>query len=111
MPIRLASETPTVEHKGWRANYRWPLEQPWDELRFAAFQMTNHRRKSKDEDWTRRSSPFYAVLGGTSVECAVPVTSPDALPKLGAVLTAELKGIIAGASKIYDDILGKQGPG
>ena len=110
MPIRLASETPEVEHKGWRANFRWPLEQPWDELRLAAFQMTNRRRKG-DSDWTRRGFPFFAALGMTTIECAVPATNPGSLPELGVVLTAELKGIIAGASRIYDDLVAKQGRG
>jgi hypothetical protein len=104
MPIRLASDTPKVEHKGWRANFRWPLEEPWDERRLGAFLITKHRRK--DTDWTRRGSPFYAFLGAAVVECSVPVTSPESLPELESVLTAELKGIIAGASRIYDEMAG-----
>ena len=107
MPIRLASEKPEVQHKGWRANFRWSLEQPWDERRLASFLMVKHRRK--DTDWTRRGSPFYAFLGTTTVECSVPVTSPESLPDLETVLTAELKGIIAGSSKLYDDIVGGEG--
>lgn len=104
MPIQLANERPVVQHKGWRANFSWPLDQPWDERRLAAFLMTKHRRK--DTDWTRRGSPFYAFLGTATIECSVPVTSAESLPELEKVLTAELKGIIAGASRIYDEMLG-----
>ncbi len=104
MPIRLATEKPEVQHKGWRANFRWSLEHPWDERRLASFLMVKHRRK--DTDWTRRGSPFYAFLGSTSVECSVPVTSPESLPELEGVLTTELKGIIAGASRLYDEMVG-----
>ena len=104
MPIRLATEKPEVQHKGWRANFRWSLEHPWDERRLASFLMVKHRRK--DTDWTRRGSPFYAFLGSTSVECSVPVRSPESLPELEGVLTTELKGIIAGASSLYDEMVG-----
>ncbi len=103
MPIRLARERPEVERKGFRANFCWPLEQPWDERRLAAFLMTKHRRK--DTDWTRRTSPFCASLGLATIECSVPVAGPDSLPELEAVLTAELKGIIAGASKVHDEMI------
>ncbi len=103
MPIRLTSDRPEVEHKGFRANFRWPLEEPWDERRLAAFLMTKHRRK--DTDWTRRTSPFFALLGLATIECSVPVASPESLPELEAVLTAELKGILAGASKVHDEMI------
>jgi hypothetical protein len=103
MPICLASERPEVERKGFRANFRWPLEQPWDERRLAAFLMTKHRRK--DTDWTRRTSPFCATLGLMTIECSVPVAGPDSLLELEAVLTAELKGILAGASKVHDEMI------
>src|SRR5438093_13433164 len=104
MPIRLASERPEVERKGSRANFRWPLEEPWDEPRLAAFLMIKHRRKDS-EDWTRRTSPFCAVLGMANIECSVPVGGPDSLPELEAVLTSELRGILAGASKVHDEMI------
>ena len=103
MTIRLASERPEVERKGSRANFRWPLEEPWDERRLAAFLMVKHRRK--DTDWTRRTSPFCAMLGMATIECSVPVGGPDALPELETVLTSELKGILAGASQVHDDMI------
>ena len=103
MPIRLASDKPEVQQKGSRANFRWSVAEPWDERRLAAFLMTKHRRN--DADWTRRTSPFYAALGLASVECSVPVSSPDSLADLETVLTAELKGIIAGASRVHDEMV------
>ena len=103
MPICLASERPEVQQKGNRANFRWLLAEPWDERRLAAFLMTKHRRK--DADWTRRTSPFYASLGRAAVECSVPVAGPDSLGELETVLTAELKGIITGASRIHDEMV------
>jgi hypothetical protein len=103
MPIRLASDKPEVQQKGSRANFRWSVAEPWDERRLAAFLMTKHRRN--DADWTRRTSPFYAALGLASVECSVPVSNPDSLADLETVLTAELKGIIAGASRVYDEMI------
>jgi uncharacterized protein Usg len=33
------------------------------------------------------------------------VAGPDSLPELEAVLTAELKGILAGASKVHDEMI------
>ncbi len=103
MPISLASERPEVQHKGSRANFRWALKEPWDERRLAAFLMTKHRRN--DSDWTRRTSPFFAALGLTVIECSVPAANPDALPDLERVLTLELKGILAGASRVHDDMI------
>jgi|GEM_PF-1581851 hypothetical protein len=103
MPISLASERPEVQHKGSRANFRWSLVDPWDEQRLAAFLMTKHRRS--DSDWTRRTSPFLASLGLAAVECSVPVGNPDSLAELEKVLTFELKGILAGASRVHDDMI------
>jgi hypothetical protein len=103
MPIRLTSDRPEVQRKGFRANFRWTLAEPWDERRLAAFLMTKHRRG--DTDWTRRTSPFYAALGHATVECSVPVAGPDSLSELESVLTAELKGIIAGASSVHDEMI------
>lgn len=103
MPISLANESPEVEHKGSRANFRWSIAEPWDERRLAAFLMTKHRRN--DADWARRASPFHAALGLTAVECSVPVGDPAFLPELEKVLTAELKGILAGASRVHDEML------
>jgi hypothetical protein len=103
MPIQLASEKPEVQQKGSRANFRWSLAEAWDERRLAAFLMTKHRRN--DADWTRRASPFYAALGMTTVECSVPVAGPDSLPDLEAVLTSELKGILAGADHVHDEMV------
>jgi hypothetical protein len=103
MQISLASERPEVQHKGSRANFRWSLVDPWDEQRLAAFLMTKHRRN--DSDWTRRTSPFFAALGLATIECSVPVGSPDSLADLEKVLTSELKGILAGASRVYDDMI------
>ena len=67
MAINLNEEKPEVQKKGSRANFRWTLSEAWDEKRLAAFLMTKHRRN--DEDWTRRTSPFYASLGRTAIEC------------------------------------------
>jgi hypothetical protein len=103
MTIRLASERPEVEQKGFRANFRWPLAEPWDERRLAAFLMTKHRRN--DSDWTRRTSPFYAALGLATVECSVPVAGQDSLGELETVLTTELKGILAGASRVHEEMI------
>jgi hypothetical protein len=103
MPISLAGEKPEIQQKGSRANFRWSLVDPWDERRLAAFLMTKHRRN--DSDWTRRTSPFFAALGLAVVECSVPVGSPDSLADLEKVLTFELKGILAGASRVHDDMI------
>ena len=106
MSISLASDAPSVEQKGLRANFSWAMSEPWDERRLAAFLMTKHRRS--DSDWTRRPSPFFASLGQSSVECSVPVARPDALAELAAILTAELSGILTGASQIYDQMVAGQ---
>jgi hypothetical protein len=103
MPISLGSERPEVQHKGSRANFRWSLAAPWDEPRLAAFLMTKHRRS--DADWTRRASPFHAALGLMTVECSVPVGDPGSLRELENVLTSELKGILAGASRVHDEMI------
>ncbi len=106
MSISLASDAPSVEQKGLRANFSWVMSEPWDERRLAAFLMTKHRRS--DSDWTRRPSPFFASLGQSSVECSVPVARPDALAELAAILTAELSGILTGANQIYDQMVAGQ---
>src|SRR6266545_1432305 len=103
MAINLKEEKPEVQHKGPRANFRWTLSEPWDEKRLAAFLMTKHRRS--DEDWTRRTSPFYASLGKTAIECSVPVAGPNSLMELENILTSELKGILAGASRVHDEMV------
>jgi len=105
MSISLASDAPSVEQKGLRANFSWPMSEPWDERRLAAFLMTKHRRS--DSDWTRRPSPFFASLGQSTVECSVPVARPEALADLATILTAELSGILAGASQIYAQMVGQ----
>jgi hypothetical protein len=104
MSITLTSEKPEVQHKGARANFRWALTEPWDERRLAAFLMTKHRRN--DADWTRRPSPFFASLGQSAVECSVPLADPASLAELERVLTVELKGILAGASQMYEKMAG-----
>jgi hypothetical protein len=103
MSISLADESPAVERKGMRANFRWRVAEPWDERRLAAFLMTKHRRS--EADWTRRPSPFFASLGQSGIECSVPVARPEALDELAAILTSELKGILVGASRIHDEML------
>ena len=104
MSIALASETPEVQHKGARANFRWRLADPWDERRLAAFLMIKHRRN--ESDWTRRASPFFASLGESQVECSLPLPDPAALPQLERLLTAELKGILSGASQMHEKMAG-----
>ncbi len=104
MAIALADEKPDAQQKGLRANFRWRLKEPWDERRLAAFLMTKHRRD--DSDWTRRSSPFFASLGQSVVECSVPISSQDSIPQLVELLTAELRGILAGASQVHDQMEG-----
>lgn len=103
MSILLADERPEAQQKGCRANFRWKLAEPLDERRLAAFLMTKHRRN--DNDWTRRPSPFFASLGQASIECSVPIPGPEALQDIEKVLTAELKGILAGASAIHEQML------
>jgi len=102
MSIALADETPQTQQKGARVNFRWSLLEPWNERRLAAFLMTKHRRS--DSDWTRRPSPFFASLGQSTIECSMPIANPDTLPELEKLLTAELKGILAGASQIQDQM-------
>ena len=103
MSIALADDTPETEQKGSRANFRWRLSDPWDERRLAAFLMVKHRRS--DSDWTRRPSPFFASLGQSTVECSVPIANPGTLPDLEKVLTTELRGILIGASQMYDQMV------
>ena len=103
MSISLADDAPSIEQKGLRANFSWTTADPWDERRLAAFLMTKHRRS--DSDWTRRPSPFFASLGQSTIECSVPVARPEALPALSELLTSELKGILAGASRIHEQML------
>jgi hypothetical protein len=104
MSIALAAEKPEVQHKGARANFRWTLVEPWDERRLAAFLMTKHRRN--ESDWTRRPSPFFASLGQTAIECSVPLADPANLPDLERLLTAELRGILSGASQMHERMAG-----
>jgi hypothetical protein len=106
MSIALADDTPETEQKGPRANFRWRLVDPWDERRLAAFLMVKHRRS--DSDWTRRPSPFFASLGQSTVECSVPIANPETLPELRKLLTTELRGILTGASQMYEQMLAGQ---
>ena len=103
MSILLADEQPEAQQKGFRANFRWRLADPLDERRLAAFLMTKHRRS--DSDWTRRPSPFFASLGQASIECSVPFAGSESLIELEKVLTEELKGILAGASSVHDQMI------
>jgi hypothetical protein len=103
MAITLADDRPATEQKGPRANFRWTLAEAWDERRLAAFLMTKHRRN--ESDWTRRASPFYASLGQTTIECSVPVASPESLPELEKLLTSELRGILIGASQVHEEMI------
>jgi hypothetical protein len=102
MSIALADEKPDIQHKGSRANFSWRLAEPWDERRLAAFLMVKHRRN--ESDWTRRPSPFFASLGRSQVECSVPVAGPEAIADLEKYLTDELRGILAGAERVYREI-------
>lgn len=103
MPISLASDSPEIEQKGNRANFRWSLAEPWDDRRLAAFLMTKHRRN--DADWTRRASAFHAALGLAAIECSVFVADPASLPEMEKVLTSELKGLLIGASRVHDEMI------
>ena len=103
MSIVLADEQPEALQKGYRANFRWRLAEPLDERRLAAFLMTKHRRN--ENDWTRRPSPFFASLGQAAIECSVPIAAPESLAELEKLLTAELKGILTGASQIHDQMI------
>ena len=103
MSILLADERPEAQQKGFRANFRWKLDEPLDERRLAAFLMTKHRRS--DTDWTRRPSPFFASLGQACIECSVPFAGSESLSELEKVLTEELKGILTGASSVHDQMI------
>src|SRR5262245_56167959 len=103
MSIALADLHAETLHRGSRANFRWTLTEPWDERRLAAFLMTKHRRN--DADWSRRASPFFASLGQRTVECSMPIVSPDSLPELEKLLTSELVGILAGASRVHEEMI------
>jgi hypothetical protein len=103
MSIVLADEQPEAQQKGYRANFRWKLAEPLDERRLAAFLMTKHRRS--DDDWTRRPSPFFASLGQAAIECSVPIAAAESLAELEKLLTAELKGILTGASQIHEQMI------
>ena len=102
MSIALAEEKPDIQHKGTRANFCWRLVEPWNERRLAAFLMVKHRRN--ESDWTRRPSPFFASLGRSEVECSVPCAGPDSIEELEKYLTGELRGILAGAERVYEEI-------
>ncbi len=106
MSIGLAEEKPDIQHKGSRANFSWRTVEPWNERRLAAFLMVKHRRS--ESDWTRRPSPFFASLGRSHVECSVPVARPESLSDLEGLLTAELKGILAGAERVHQELLKSQ---
>jgi hypothetical protein len=103
MSIALADGKPDIQHKGSRANFSWRIKEPWDERRLAAFLMVKHRRN--EADWTRRPSPFFASLGRPIVECSIPLGSTDSVPDLETLLTQELVGILAGADRVYHEIL------
>lgn len=102
MSIALADEKPDVQYKGARANFSWRLVLPWNERRLAAFLMVKHRRN--ESDWTRRPSPFFASLGRSQVECSVPCAGPDSVEDLEKYLTVELRGILAGAERVFEEI-------
>jgi hypothetical protein len=103
MSISLADEKPDIQHKGSRANLSWRIIEPWDERRLAAFLMVKHRRN--ETDWTRRPSPFFASLGRSHVECSVPITDADSIGEVERLLTKELRGILAGADRVYHEML------
>lgn len=106
MSITLADEKPDIQHKASRANFSWRIAEPWDERRLAAFLMVKHRRN--ESDWTRRPSPFFASLGRSQVECSVPLPGGDTLAELERLLTTELRGILAGAERVYREMLKSQ---
>ena len=106
MSIGLVVEKPDIQRKGSRANFSWRTAEPWDERRLAAFLMVKHRRN--EADWTRRPSPFFASLGRSQVECSVPVASPESLSELEGLLTDELKGILAGAERVHQELVKSQ---
>jgi hypothetical protein len=106
MSIALAGERPDVQQRGSRANFSWHIRVPWDERRLAAFLMVKHRRN--ETDWTRRPSPFFASLGRSEIECSIPVADPNSMPDVEKLLTTELKGILAGADRVYQEMLKSQ---
>lgn len=106
MSIGLADEKPELQRKGSRANFCWRTAEPWDERRLAAFLMVKHRRS--EADWTRRPSPFFASLGRSQVECSVPVASAETIADLEKLLTGELKGILAGAERVHEELIKSQ---
>ena len=106
MSIALAAEKPEVAQRGSRANFSWQIRQPWDERRLAAFLMVKHRRN--EADWTRRPSPFFASLGRAEIECSLPVADSGSVPEVEKLLTNELKGILAGADRVYQEMLKSQ---
>lgn len=106
MSITLADEKPDIQHKGSRANFSWRIVEPWDERRLAAFLMVKHRRN--EMDWTRRPSPFFASLGRSHVECSIPLAASDPVREVETMLTTELRGILAGADRVYREMLKSQ---
>lgn len=106
MSIGLADEKPELQRKGSRANFCWRTAEPWDERRLAAFLMVKHRRS--EADWTRRPSPFFASLGRSQVECSVPVANAETIADLEKLLTGELKGILAGAERVHEELIKSQ---
>ena len=106
MSIGLADEKPELQRKGSRANFCWRTAEPWDERRLAAFLMVKHRRS--EADWTRRPSPFFASLGRSQVECSVPVANAETISDLEKLLTGELKGILAGAERVHEELIKSQ---
>lgn len=106
MSIALAGDKPEVQQRGSRANFSWPIREPWDERRLAAFLMVKHRRN--EADWTRRPSPFFASLGHSEIECSLPVADASSMPNIEKLLTTELKGILAGADRVYQEMLKSQ---
>jgi hypothetical protein len=103
MSIALADEKPDIQQKDSRANFSWRVVEPWNERRLAAFLMVKHRRN--ETDWTRRPSPFFATLGRSHVECSVPLVGPASLDEIEKLLTGELRGILAGAERVHEEIL------
>ncbi|HVE65714.1 MAG TPA: hypothetical protein VNC59_03960 [Thermoanaerobaculia bacterium] len=106
MSIGLAHEKPDVQRKGPRANFTWRSVEPWDERRLAAFLMVKHRRN--EADWTRRPSPFFASLGRSVVECSMPVAISASTADVEKLLTDELVGILAGAERVYQELVKSQ---
>ncbi|HEY3172266.1 MAG TPA: hypothetical protein VGK86_06760 [Thermoanaerobaculia bacterium] len=103
MSIALADAKPDIQQKGSRANFKWRVVEPWNERRLAAFLMVKHRRN--ETDWTRRPSPFFATLGQSHVECSVHLAGSASLDEIEKLLTGELRGILAGAERVHEEIL------